>query len=65
LSNCLKYSLAKFGKDVTIRFPASCETFVIPELIGACTDKVHFPNPRLAFSDYQFETMSEMLKEIY
>jgi sugar-phosphatase len=28
-------------------------------------EKTHFPNPRLAFSDYQFETMSEMLKEIY
>jgi sugar-phosphatase len=28
-------------------------------------EKTHFPNPRLAFSDYQFVTMSEMLKEIY
>ena len=27
-------------------------------------EKTHFPNPKLALADFQFETMTEMLKEI-
>lgn len=61
LSYLSKNDFAKFGKDVTILFPniniskdKRIDTLIpdnssgdlIPELIGACRQRLHLPNPR-------------------
>mmetsp|Transcript_35835 Transcript_35835/g.96341 ORF Transcript_35835/g.96341 Transcript_35835/m.96341 type:complete len:247 (-) Transcript_35835:291-1031(-) len=45
-SNCLKYDLARFGNEVTIRLPAKDLTSGKPWAVtGACTQRLHFPKP--------------------